>query len=236
MNITRYKPSDIIAVNGNSLTVFVDISDGILKAKDVRGNVYSLESLSSTLENAKAVFIDPNEDALKYLKDPQTTERVSAKQLNLGWARYDDGVFTESSKLTLANGVSIVLPNNAASIYRSYDGIDYYNGTTTKVLAENLNDVYMLTVVFKCSAPNANKTFLRLQLDSASETPYERVGVDVPFGKGNNVQHDFHQIFQYYADQNFVDNGSNLTIVSNGGAAQIWDIVYFIQKTQSYAP
>ena len=153
----------------------------------------------------------------------------------LGWTRYDDGAFTEASKLTLASGVSIEMPNNAASVYRSYDGIDYYNGTTRKVLADNLNDVYLMTIVFKCSAPNANQTFLRLQLDATNGTPYERVGVDIPFPKGNDTTHEFHQVFQYYADQNFVDNGSNWKIVATGGAAQMWDIVYFIQKTQSYA-
>ena len=153
----------------------------------------------------------------------------------LGWTRYDDGAFTEVSKLTLAADVSIEMPNNAASVYRSYDGIDYYNGTTRKVLADNLNDVYVMTIVFKCSAPNANQTYLRLQLDATNGTPYERVGVDIPFPKGNDVAHEFHQVFQYYADQNFVDNGSNWKIVATGGAAQIWDIVYFIQKTQSYA-
>jgi len=153
----------------------------------------------------------------------------------LGWARYDDDVFTETSKLTLADGVSIEMPNNAENVYRSYNGIDYYNGTTRKVLADNLNDVYVMTIVFKCSAPNANQTYLRLQLDATNGTPYERVGVDIPFPKGNDVAHEFHQVFQYYADQHFVDNGSNWKIVATGGAAQIWDIVYFIQKTQSYA-
>ena len=92
-----------------------------------------------------------------------------------------------------------------------------------------------MTIVFKCSAPNANQTFLRLQLDATNGTPYERVGVDIPFPKGNDTAHEFHQVFQYYADQNFVDNGSNWKIVASGGAAQVWDIVYFIQKTQSYA-
>jgi len=153
----------------------------------------------------------------------------------LGWTRYDDGAFTEASKLTLAADISIEMPNNAASVYRSYEGIDYYNGSTRKVLADNLNDVYLMTIVFKCSAPNANQTYLRLQLDATNGTPYERVGVDIPFPKGNDVAHEFHQVFQYYADQNFVDNGSNWKIVATGGAAQIWDIVYFIQKTQSYA-
>jgi hypothetical protein len=151
----------------------------------------------------------------------------------LGWTRYDDGQYTSANKLSLALGVEITLPNNAASVYRSYDGIDYYNGT--RILADNLNDVYILTVAFKCSAANANQTYLRLQLDAENGTPYERVGVDIAFPKGNDVEHEFHQVFQYYADQNFVDNGSLLRVTPTGGTAKIWDVIYFIQKTQSYA-
>ena len=151
----------------------------------------------------------------------------------IGWTRYDDGQYTSANKLSLADGIEIALPNNAASVYRSYTGIDYYNGT--RILADNLNDVYVLTIAFKCSAANANQTYLRLQLDAENGTPYERVGVDIAFPRGNDVEHEFHQVFQYYADQNFVDNGSLINITSTGGTAKIWDIIYFIQKTQSYA-
>ena len=151
----------------------------------------------------------------------------------LGWTRYDDGLYTAANKLILLEDNEISLPNNAANTYRSYAGIDYYNGT--RITADNLNDVYILTVAFKCSALNANQTYLRLQLDAQNGTPYERVGVDIAFPKGNNIEHEFHQVFQYYADQNFVDNGSLLNITPSGGTAKIWDIIFFIQKTQSYA-
>ena len=159
----------------------------------------------------------------------------SAVGTGLGWTRYDGGLYTVANKLSLVQDVETTLPNNAATIYRSYAGIDYYNGATSKVLADNVNDVYMMTIVLKCSAANANQTYLRLQLDATNGTPYERVGTDIAFPKGNDVQHQFHQIFQYYADQNFVDNGSTWRITASGGTAKIWDIIYFIQKTQSYA-
>jgi hypothetical protein len=153
----------------------------------------------------------------------------------IGWTRYDDGQYTSVSKLSLALDTQTVLPNNGASVYRSYTGIDYYNSTTQKVLADNENDLYMATIVFKCSAANANQTFLRLQLDSVNGTPYERVGVDIPFPKGNDVAHEFHQVFQYYATEDFVSNGSQWKITATGGTAQVWDIIFFISKVQSYA-
>lgn len=153
----------------------------------------------------------------------------------LGWARYDDGQYTSSNKLSLADGVTINLPNNANNIVRSNVGFDYYNSTTQRVTADNANDTYVMTVVFKCSAANANQTYLDLNFQGTNGTPYDRIRGEVNFSKGNDIAHDYHGLFQYYADANFVNNGSYWQITATGGTAKIWDIIYFIQKTQSYA-
>jgi hypothetical protein len=153
----------------------------------------------------------------------------------LGWARYDDGQYTSANKLSLADGVTINLPNNANNIVRSNVGFDYYNSTTQRVTADNVNDTYVMTVVFKCSAANANQTHLDLQFEGENGTPYDRIRGEVNFSKGNDIEHDYHGLFQYYADSNFVNNGSYWQITATGGTAKIWDIIYFIQKTQSYA-
>lgn len=153
----------------------------------------------------------------------------------LGWARYDDGQYTSASKLTLTQDIEVVVPNNAATIVRSNVEVDYYNSTTKKILADNENDTYVCTVVFNYSAPNANQTFIRLQLDATNGTPYRRVGKDISFPKGNDVEHQFHEVFQWYVDDAFVANGSQWKITAFGGSATVWDIIFFIQKTQSYA-
>ena len=151
----------------------------------------------------------------------------------LGWARYDDSTYTSSNKLALVDGVTVNLPNDAASVYRSYTGVDYYNGT--RVIADNTNDTYVMTIVFKYSAPNANQTHIDLQFEGGNGTPYDRIRGEATFPKGNDVTHDYHQLFQYYADADFVTNGSYWQITASGGSATVWDIIYFIQKTQSYA-
>jgi hypothetical protein len=150
-----------------------------------------------------------------------------------GWARYDDTEYTSSNKLALSDGVEVVLPNNAGAVYRSHPSITFYNGTTQKVLAINENDVYQITVVFRCSAANANQTYLSLHFEGGNGTPYDRIRSDINFPKGNDVSHDFHQMFQYYTDADFVLNGTDWKITSNGGSAKIWDIIYFIQRTQN---
>ena len=152
-----------------------------------------------------------------------------------GWARYDDGQFTSEAKLTLAQDVEIVLPNNAASSYRSYTGVDYYDADTLKVLADSENDTYVMTIVFKYQAPNANQTYLEIHFEGGNGTPYDRIRDTISFPKGNDAPHDYHQVFQYYADSSFAANGSQWNITAKGGAAQIWDIIFFIQKVQSYA-
>ena len=159
----------------------------------------------------------------------------AGESTGIGWTRYDDDEYVSGDELILSDGVEVTLPNNGADIYRSYEGINYYNPTTQKVLCDKPNDVYVFTVVFKASAAQANQTFLRLQLDAVNGTPYERIGTDFIFPRGNNVEHKFHQLFQYYTTQDFIDNGSQWKIESMGGSVKVWDIIYFIQKTQSYA-
>ena len=152
----------------------------------------------------------------------------------VGWARYDDDTYTAENKLNLVQDVSTVLTNNASNIVKSETSINYYNPLTSKILADKKDELYMVTVIFKYSAHNANQTFLRLQLEGGNVTPYERLGNDISLGKGNNVTHEFHQVFQYYVDQSFVDNGSQWKVTATGGVASIWDIIFFISKIQGY--
>jgi len=153
----------------------------------------------------------------------------------LGWARYDDNQYTSLNKLSLLDGVEVTLPNNASNIVTSHSGVEYYDADTNKVLAEYENDLYVMTLVFKASAANANVTFLTLNLEAGNGTPYNRIKFDIPFPKGNDEEHDEHHMFQYYADSSFVSNGSSIKIMSDGGSAKIWDIIFFISKVQSYA-
>jgi hypothetical protein len=156
-------------------------------------------------------------------------------ETGLGWVRYDDGVYTAENKLTLASGVETTLTNNGANVVRSEAGIDYYDTTTNKLLATTPNDVYLMTVVFNYSANNASQAFMHLNLENAGATPYERLKTDILFPKGNDEMHEFHGVFQYYVDQDFIDNGSSWKVTADGSTCKIWDIIYFIQKTQSYA-
>ena len=147
-----------------------------------------------------------------------------------GWARYDDTVYTVSNKLALTDGVTVTLPNNAGNIVSSPSAPTFYNSVTQKIQATGLNNCYILTVVFKASAPNANTTHLDFKMSGPGE--FDRINKALSFYKANDEPQSFHEVYQYYSDQDFVDNGVTLTINSDGGTAEVWDIIFFIQRTQ----
>lgn len=155
----------------------------------------------------------------------------------LGWARYDDTQYTTSSvfSLTTAAGEQ-PLPNNGGNTIETHlhSTISFYDSDSNKVQVENNADVYMCTIVFKAKTANANGTYMRVQLDGTTGTPYERVGKDLFFGKGNDVWHEFHEVFQYYADSDFVTNGNRWNIQAFGNTVSIADVIFFIQRTQNH--
>lgn len=152
---------------------------------------------------------------------------------SLGWARYDDTVYTAAAKLNLVDGVEFSLTNNGGNTIKSHPSIDFYNTATNKLLGVNENDVYVVTIVLSASAANANQTHLDLRLVGSGQI--ERVHKTMGFYKGNNTTQNFHEVIQYYTDATFVSDGVDIKIMADGGTAKVWDIIYFIQRTQNAA-
>lgn len=154
----------------------------------------------------------------------------------LGWGRYDDTEYSLNSPFTASVGTEYTLPNNAGNKIETHlhSTVSFYNETTQKIQVENNADVYMCTITFKAKTPNANACHLRLQLDSTAGTPYERVGKDLFFDKGNDEWHEYHEVFQYYADADFLTNGNRWKIEAVGANAYISNVIIFIQRTQNH--
>jgi len=155
---------------------------------------------------------------------------------SLGWARYDDNFYTgvdDSKKLLLSDGVEVVLPNNAGSVIKSHSSINFYDSATNKFIGVNENDVYSVTVVFKKSAANANQTHLDFIIRGADD--YDRINMALGFYKGNDQTQNQHIMFQYYLDANALANGLTPKVQADGGSAKIWDIIFFVQRTQNAA-
>lgn len=152
----------------------------------------------------------------------------------LGWARYQDTQYTgasDATKVILSDGVTVTIPNNAGTTTKSNASLSFYDNSTQKLNVENVNDVYIITVEFKASAHNTQNTHLDLSIENGGVI--ENLEMVIPFYKGNNTTQQEHKVMQYYATSSFVSDGATLKIKSHGGSAKIWDIQYFIQRTQN---
>lgn len=155
----------------------------------------------------------------------------------LGWARYDDTAHVGSgSAFIVSASQTQVLPNNAGTIYdeHMHSTIAFYDSGSSKIQVENANDVYVATVTFKARTANANQTYFSVKLSSTGTTPYDRVRKDLYFPKGNDVEHYYHEVFQWYADADFVTNGNQFNISAFTNDVEVYDIIYFIQRTQNH--
>jgi len=161
--------------------------------------------------------------------------QMNGNGVGLGWVRYDDTTYTESNKLTIEEDTEVVLPNNGGNIIRSQSGIDYYNPTTQKVLGSAENDLYMATVVFKYDKAPAFTSYGHVILKGTNGTPYDRLHSELSFPLGAGVTHNHHAVFQYYVDEAFVENGAEWRVAASGGDFDVWDIIFFFSKLQSYA-
>jgi hypothetical protein len=176
-------------------------------------------------KNRKSATLNANADAY-------TIEDIIAyfQATILGWCKYDDDQYTSSSKLTLVNGAEVKLPNNGATTLKSSPSIDFYDPISGELIGLNENDVYILTVLFKVQTANTNQTHLDIKL--SGPPGYDRINESIGFYKGNNVAENIHKMYQYYVDAAFVANGSEIKISSIGSNSMIWDIIFFIQRTQ----
>ena len=152
----------------------------------------------------------------------------------LGWARYDDTQYTTSSFFTVVeDAVAVVLPNNAGSNITTHmnSSIPFYDGTSKKIQMAKAGEVYSMVVTFKAKAPNANQTHIDISLSSTGATPYDRVSKSLAFAKGNNEWENFYEVFNFYADDDFIANGNQWKIYASGGNVDVAGVIYFIQKT-----
>jgi hypothetical protein len=152
-------------------------------------------------------------------------------KMGLGWARYDGTQYTSASPYTFTT-TEFVVPNNKGNVIDNHihSDIDYYKNN--KLYAEFEADVYVLTIAFKAKIGNSNG-YVDLFLEGGNGTPYDRIRETITFPKGNDVEHSFSKTFQYYADEDVVTNGLEVKIKASHSGS-IYDVIYFIQRTQNH--
>lgn len=152
-------------------------------------------------------------------------------KMGLGWARYDDTQYDSNSPYAFTAN-DFIVPNNSGNIINSHihsNTAFYYND---KLRAEFENDVFIITIAFKAKTGKANE-HIELYLEGGGTTPYDRVKDVIIFPKGANVEHSFAKTFQYYADEDVVTNGLSIKMIPST-SGEIYDVIYFIQRTQNH--
>lgn len=164
------------------------------------------------------------------LRDVYTLEQIQ-ESTSPGWARYIDTQYTQALPLSLTDGVQVTLPNNGGLTTKSRISSDFYDSSTQKIVGLKVNEVQIISIEFKAEAPNANQTYLDLSITNGGGN-IQNLEKAIGFVRGNATPEIFHNMFQYYIDQQFIDNGATIKIKTVGGSGTIWDIEYFIQRTQ----
>lgn len=142
------------------------------------------------------------------------------------WAKYNDlSSFANNTEKNINDGVYV---NPMTSFQKTINGFDPYS---TKFNFTVLNAVYVLTISFKATAPNANQTHMDIDFFSGNNE-YEKLNKSVIFYKGNDQVENFYEVFQFYVDQSLISNGLEIKIKPHGGSIKLGDATFFIQRTQ----
>ena len=220
-----------VLTSGNTTALNI-VSTGDVDANSV--NVTDA-AVTGTLTLDGTIDADGSEGTVgQYLRSagagqPVTWATLPSQQI-AGWNRFDDDQYTSVSPLEVFEGTPVVLPNDGVKFSDSYGSAVFYNPAASEILAINEDDTYIITVTFKAASSNAANSYMDLSLSGPAG--YDRISETLTFPKGNNVPHNFHKVYQYYADADFITNGAQLEIEVVGATAEVYDIIYFIQRVQ----
>ena len=200
----------------------------------IRGNSFSSSLFQSSSISGSVIELTKGDDTTQQVQIPK-----GLGYSGLGWARYDDTTYTTSSAYSVGSSATALLPCNGSGSVETHmhSSVPFYNPATQKIQAENDGDVYSITIDFSMRAASnpSFDSYVRLQMNNTIGTPYTRVGRDLFFQKNSTAWHTYHEIFQYYADADFVANGNEFNIVTNGLGVEIADVIIFIQRTQNHS-
>jgi len=164
------------------------------------------------------------------LKD-HISSGINPSSVFAGWARYDSTESFSTTPIDIADG-SYGVPVMSLAANQLINPYSHANGKLFEFNSADVNSTYVITIVFKASAANANQTHVDVNFISGS-TDYERLGKSIGFYKGNSVVQNFHEVFQLYVDADLVTYGLSPRFYADGGSIKLGDAIYFIQKTQT---
>lgn len=225
-----------VLTSGNTTTLNI-VSTGDISADVITANAFDADDYTVNSQLSITGTIEANNSigtAGQYLASQGGAGSVQwatlPSQQIAGWNRFDDNQYTSLSPLLILGGATETLTNDGVKFSSSYGSDVFYNPATSKLLGINVNDTYMVTVTFIASASNASTGHLDLSM--TGPIGYERISDTLTFAKGNSTPQNFHKVYQYYADSDFVTNGAKFELTAVDTDVEVYDIIYFIQRVQ----
>ena len=205
-------------------------------AVDFRGTAGTNGTNGVNGVNAKqisALTYEPN-NAIKATFTDATFVTSDAPKKLTGWASYADSIYTVGSPLSIANGMTANVTNNAATVIKTYIpfGVtSFWNSATAKITPANVGDGY--TFCLRCKIkPSSAGTYLDFGIYIAGA-----VGVifkqTIVLPKGAGIEHDINIECTGYSLATFVANGGIMKITANGGTLSIYNIELQVHRYHS---
>ena len=161
-------------------------------------------------------------------------EAIQENQRETGWAQYTATNYTSGSPLSISQGATEVIENNAGSTITShlpYGVTSLYDETLFKITPQNIGDAYLIRVDFKAytSSPSG---LAEIQLNiGGAQGVISRRKITFPKGTGssNFISDSFTTAI--HSLDTFVANGGQLQVESFTGITSIYDINFVIFRT-----
>jgi hypothetical protein len=154
----------------------------------------------------------------------------SPKRL-LGWASYQDQVYTSLAPFALVDGIKATLPNNAAITLNTSipTGVTtLYNPLTSKITPAAVGDGMHLVVRFT-AVPSAVNTYLSFGVDIGGGSEIFQDTIVLPRGAG--TPNPVNIGVQGYALSTFLANGGLIKLTAIGGNVQVYGIEFQVHRT-----
>lgn len=190
-----------------------------LKASDISSLYATISNLYST---GQALY--PRTNPSGYLT-------TGNSNYYLGWAEYQDTIYTSGSPYLLTGGFDVVLPNNAGVIRNTQKPIDistFYDSGNQKILGRN-GDGLNVFVYFSAAPATAIQTYMDMWIDIGSPVGelYRRT---FSFPRGIGIKAGVSMSIAGFTLDTWEANGGSVYVSSNYNL-NIWDIRYILTRT-----
>jgi len=149
----------------------------------------------------------------------------------LGWASYQDTIYTSGIPFVLVDGIKSTCPNNSGTVINTYIpfGVtSLYNNGTQKLTPAQVGDGYHFSIRF-IAIPSALNMYLLFGVDIGTGTDIFQQTIPLPHGAG--VPKPVSIDVQGYSLSTFLANGGLVKLTAIGGTCSIHTIEFQIHRT-----